>query len=107
MYRFSANIALASTRSSPSKTWSAVSQHHNAYKETYAEYTNKAAALNVFPHDLSPEEVAAKVTYHFWTKAQVTRIVLRREQVLPKLFKRVVFLTRLERYGIFSTSLQT
>jgi len=82
-------------------------QEHWGYRRTLQEYTQHNAAMNVMTHEVNPKEVAAKITYHFWSPERLTRTIMRREHMIPKLFKRVPVLTRQERYAIFCSGLQT
>jgi len=58
------------------------------------------------PH-LPADQVAKNLGYHFWGTDKITRVVLHREHVLPKLFKFAGALTRVERYTTLTCALQT
>jgi len=85
----------------------AIEEERTAYQRSYAEYAKHNSALRICAHEMSPKEVAAKITYHFWTPGKVARTIYFREHVVPKLFKRVPILTRTERWTILSSMLQT
>jgi len=45
--------------------------------------------------------------YHYWTPSKIVQSIVRREHPLPKLFKRMPALTRMERYAAMSSAMQT
>jgi len=53
------------------------------------------------------EDVAGKVTYQFWSPSHIAQTIMKREQLIPKQFKRVPPITRMERAATLSTACQT
>jgi len=49
----------------------------------------------------------AKTLYNFWSPSEITRKLVRREHIVPKLFGRVPPLTRVERWAVLSSAIQT
>lgn len=84
-----------------------MSHHRSAYLHTMGEYSKQSLAWNVQPHEVSAKEVAAKMTYHFWSKQKVAQTILYREHIVPKLFKHMPPLTRVERWAILSSACQS
>jgi len=50
--------------------------------------------------------VSTKLVYHTWTTTGILRVILHREHIIPKLFKRGPALTRVERYSILCSAVQ-
>jgi hypothetical protein len=50
--------------------------------------------------------LAAKSSFHFWSPHRLARVLLSREQSLPKLLRRVAPLTRVERYFFLCSAVQ-
>jgi len=50
--------------------------------------------------------VSTKLVYHTWSITGIMRVILPREHIIPKLFKRGPALTRVERYSILCSAVQ-
>jgi len=50
--------------------------------------------------------VSTKLVYHTWTTTGILSVILHREHIIPKLFKRGPALTRVERYSILCSAVQ-
>lgn len=74
------------------------------YETTYQAFENITAADT---QTVKVGDVASKVTYHFWPQRRLATTVLKREHIIPKLFKRLPPITRVERYATLSSALQT
>jgi hypothetical protein len=56
---------------------------------------------------LQPQAIAGKLAYQTWSDQRIARTALLREQIFPKLWKHVPIVTRVERWGILCTAIQT
>jgi len=72
------------------------------YEATYAAFTS--THMTCATETVKAGDVAGKVTYQFWSQSRLSRVVLVREQLVPKLFKRVPPTTRTQRYGILCSA---